>query len=211
MIFEAEEIGITRGAQEIAGGINFVLLSGEAVWITGSNGSGKTSLLRALCGLSSPSSGAIRWNGTNIAELGEEFSRALLYCGHLIGIKDDLTVFENVLFNTQLSGRGASKAQVLRALEQLDLGHKIQIAARFLSMGQRKRVALARLCIHPLPQLLILDEPFSALDQPSVAFVCQLLNRYLAQGGMLVYTTHQEISLEAQKIHRLDLYENELC
>jgi len=205
MIFQIDQVGFSRGTQKIVSGISAELHSGEAIWITGSNGSGKTSLLRLLSGLSYPTVGEIRRNGENIAALGEEFFKELLYCGHVIGIKDDLTALENVLISTRLSGKDCSEADALRALEQMELEHKSHIATRSLSMGQKKRVALARLCIRPLPALLILDEPFSALDLHSIEFLCQLLTNYLAQGGMLIYTTHQEISLHAKKIHRLDL------
>lgn len=211
MIFQADQVGITRGMQQIVSGINVALHSGEAIWIAGSNGSGKTSLLRLFAGLSYPSFGEIRWKGKNIAELGEDFFKELLYCGHVPGIKDDLTALENVLISTRLSGKDCSESDALAALDQVEMAHKAHSAARLLSMGQRKRVALARLSIHPQPALLILDEPFSALDQHSIEFMCELLNQYLARGGILIYTTHQEISLGAQKIHRLDLSATELC
>jgi heme exporter protein A len=191
--------------------VSFELQSGEALWVSGRNGSGKTSLLRLLCGLGVPSGGALRWGGRDIRTLREDFHRDLLYVGHASGIKDDLTAWENVAIGSRLSGRPCSKEEAVEALDQVGLRSAARLPTRALSQGQRKRVALARLCVGPLPKLSILDEPFNALDQPAIAQLCGTLNEHLAQGGMVVYTTHQAQALSPLHLHHLDLSQAQPC
>ncbi|MES2932744.1 MAG: ATP-binding cassette domain-containing protein, partial [Pseudomonadota bacterium] len=147
----------------------------------------------------------VRWHGRSIQNLREDFYRELLYCGHAAGVKDDLAAWENVAVSTRLSGKSCSRDEAYQALEQVGLLNIAHLPARSLSQGQRKRVALARLCVQPRPKLLLLDEPFTALDQRSINSLGDILNLHLAQGGVVVYTTHQELTLKAQRLHRLDL------
>jgi heme exporter protein A len=208
MTLESFQLACTRGDRVLFRALDFELGAGEAIRVAGANGSGKTSLLRLLCGLASPAEGEVRWDGRSIQGQREDFGRALIYCGHASGVKEDLTAWENVAISAKLAGRDCSREDACRALGQLGLLDVAHLPAGALSQGQRRRVGLARLAqldSAPTPRLLILDEPFTALDAASVATLSQLLAQHLAQGAMVVYTTHQDITLQAARLHRLDL------
>jgi heme exporter protein A len=211
MSLQAHQLACSRGDRTLFSGVSFELKPGEALWVSGDNGSGKTSLLRLLCGLASPSEGVVRWGGQDIRVLREDFHGHVRYVGHASGIKDDLTAWENVAIGTRLSGQPCSQDEAVQALDQVGLSSAARLPARSLSQGQRKRVALARLCVGPLPRLSVLDEPFNALDQPSIAHLCGTLNQHLAQGGMVVYTTHQAQALNPLHLHHLDLSQAQPC
>lgn len=179
--------------------------------VEGVNGSGKTSLLRMLCGLSSPAEGEVRWNGTNINKVREEFGSQLIYLGHATGVKDDLIAWENIVISSILSGNPVSRDDAYKALEYLGLNQAADLPTRSLSQGQRKRVALARLQFGMHAPLWILDEPFTALDHKTVINLCSTLDQHLNGGGMVVYTTHQEIKLNPRRMLTLDLSPGSLC
>lgn len=205
MRLQAHRLACARGERQLFSDLNFELQSGEALWLKGGNGSGKTSLLRLLCGLGRPLAGEVRWNGHPIQQLREDYHRQLIYCGHASAVKDDLSAWENVATASTLCGTACSREQAVVALVSVGLGGLADLPARALSQGQRRRVALARLAIDPLPPLLLLDEPFVALDQAAVQVLCRTLNRHLAGGGMLVYTTHQAQALQARRLEQFDL------
>ncbi|MQA20147.1 cytochrome c biogenesis heme-transporting ATPase CcmA [Rugamonas sp. FT103W] len=205
MRLQAHRLACARGERQLFSDLNFELQSGEALWLKGGNGSGKTSLLRLLCGLGRPLAGEVRWNGRPIQQLREDYHRQLIYCGHASAVKDDLSAWENVATASTLSGTACSREQAVVALVSVGLGGAADLPARALSQGQRRRVALARLAIDPLPPLLLLDEPFVALDQTAVQSLCRTLNRHLASGGMLIYTTHQAQALQARRLEQFDL------
>lgn len=207
MSLEAYQVSYGRGDRQLFSDINFQIKTGEAMWLAGSNGAGKTSFLRLLSGLAQPLSGEIRWNGKNIHALREEYFEHLFYSGHATGVKDDLTAWENIVFSTTIFGRACSKEDAYDALSQIGLVHIAHLPARVLSQGQRKRVGLARLCLRPLPTVLILDEPFTALDKASVDLLTSILNQHLANEGIVVYTTHQDLTLQARQLHQLNLSE----
>jgi heme exporter protein A len=211
MTLQALELVCTRGDRQLFNNVNFEVQPGEALRVAGTNGSGKTSLLRMLCGLASPAAGEVRWSGRNIRSVREEFASQLLYLGHANGVKDDLTAWENVLVAATLSGNRITRADAYRALDQLGLGRAADLPTRALSQGQRKRVALARLPLGMAAPLWILDEPFTALDQKAVTELCSTLNHHLANGGMVIYTTHQEIELTASRAQILDLNQASPC
>ncbi|MGZ3241115.1 MAG: cytochrome c biogenesis heme-transporting ATPase CcmA [Burkholderiaceae bacterium] len=211
MSLQAHQLACTRGERQLFCDINFEINSGDALWVAGTNGSGKTSLLRMLCGLSIPADGAVRWNGENIRATRDEFNGKLIYIGHASGVKDDLLAWESIVIASTLSGKPVSRDDACKALEQMGLAQVVELPVRVLSQGQRKRVALARLQLGMTTPLWILDEPFTALDQRSIADLCGTLNTHLANGGMVIYTTHQEIALTARRTMRLDLDLNQLC
>ncbi len=211
MTLQAYQLACTRGEQELFKDINFDINAGDAMRVAGTNGSGKTSLLRLLCGLAFPAAGEVRWNGRNLRAVREEFCSQLVYLGHASGVKDDLLAWENVIIACTLAGNPVSRDQAYAALDQLGLARAADLPTRALSQGQRKRVALARLRLGRETPLWILDEPFTALDQNAVKALCGTLNQHLAHGGMVIYTTHQEIDLSAQRLLLLDLSRDAPC
>lgn len=194
-----------RGTRVLFAGLDFDLGPGEALWVQGPNGAGKSTLLRLLCGLSEPAHGRISWNGQDIRRLREEYRHDLMLLSHAAGVKDDLLAWENVFYGARLAGHPCTGPQARDALARLGLAGVAHLPARVLSQGQRKRVALARLCLPQRPRLLVLDEAFTALDQSSVQTFSQLLGEHLGQGGLLVYTTHQSFDLPRGALRRLDL------
>jgi heme exporter protein A len=211
MSLQAHQLSCIRGERQLFSDINFVVGDGDALWVAGSNGSGKTSLLRMLCGLSLPADGEVRWNGKSIRTTRDEFNSKLVYIGHASGVKDDLLAWESIVISSTLSGRPVSRDDACAALSTLGLAHIIELPIKVLSQGQRKRVALARLQLSGDAPLWILDEPFTALDRLAVSELCGTLNAHLAKGGMVVYTTHQEVALTPARAMRLDLDVNQLC
>lgn len=181
----------SRGERVLFEALSFELQPGQALWVRGANGSGKTSLLRLLCGLAWPAAGEVAWHGKPIRGQAEAFQAQLIYLGHAQGLKDELSAEENLGFAAALSGRPCSGAQARAALALLGLDAQARLPLRALSQGQRKRAALARLALPGPPALWVLDEPFSALDTAAIEQLQALLDAHLARGGLAVYTTHQ--------------------
>jgi len=211
MTLQAHQLTCIRGDRRLFTDVGLEINAGDALRVVGTNGSGKTSLLRILCGLALPVDGEVRWHGHNIRGLREEFCRNLVYIGHANGVKDDLLAWENVVVTSTLSGNPVSREDAGNALEQLGLGHAADLPTRALSQGQRKRVALARLQFGKAAPLWILDEPFTALDLDAVTALRATLNCHLAEGGMVIYTTHQEIDLAARRSLRVELNQATSC
>jgi heme exporter protein A len=202
---EATRLSCARGGRRLFSDVAFAVGAGEALRVAGPNGSGKSSLLRILCGLAQPAGGEVRWHGESIRGRPEAYFRELFYCGHAPGIKDDLPAWKNMQIACRLAGGACTLDDARAALALFGLEHALHLPCAILSQGQRRRVALARLGIAPLPRLLVLDEPFTALDQHSAATLHAILERHLADGGIVVYTTHQELALEGRRLHVLDL------
>ena len=211
MTLQAHQLSCVRGERRLFRDVGFEINAGDAFRVVGANGSGKTSLLRILCGLTQPVEGEVRWHGRGIRELREEFCRSLIYLGHANAVKEDLLAWENIVVASTLSGNPVTQDAAVHALKQLGLGRAASLPTRVLSQGQRKRVALARLQLSTSTPLWILDEPFTALDQHSVSELCSTINRHLVNGGMLIYTTHQEVDLTARRARCLDLSLGTLC
>jgi heme exporter protein A len=204
-MLEARELEATRGNVTLFRGLGFTLGPGALLRVTGANGSGKTSLLRALCGLLMPAAGEVRWNGADIRVLREEYWKNLAYVGHADALKDDLTVEENLAINCALAGLGISPSRSRVALASFGLAGRERLPARALSQGQRRRAALARLAVSEALPLWILDEPFAALDMAAVERVQQLAGEHLASGGMVVLTSHQEARITASSVTDINL------
>lgn len=205
MNLQARNLGCTRGDAELFSGLDFSLGAGEALRVAGANGSGKSSLLRIVCGLAQPAAGEVCWNGRDIRRMREEYRGELLYLGHAHGVKDELLAWENLAMSARLAGQRLDCDAACELLAMLGLERSAELPTRALSQGQKKRVALARLWLRPARALWILDEPFTALDADAVAQLGQRIDAHLAEGGMLVYTTHQELPLQAKSHRRLDL------
>lgn len=203
-MLQGSDLVCVRGDRRLFRDVNFSLDAGGLMQVSGPNGSGKTSLLRMLCGLSAPAHGEIRWCGKTIRSLGVAYSRALTYLGHLNGNKDDLTAIENLRISSALAGVEIDDKKARDALQYIGLKGRELLPVKVLSQGQKKRVALARLLVSDTA-LWILDEPLAALDIHAIDLIKDLLEKHLAQGGMLVMTTHQEINIAAAATQKLRL------
>lgn len=193
-----------RGDRRLFSGLDFAVSPGTFVQLTGPNGSGKTSLLRILCGLLAPAEGQVTWQGANIRSLGEEYFTAVTYLGHRHGVKDELSAVENLRISNALNGIAVSKDRALAVLQQMGLAGRELLPARLLSEGQRRRVALARLLVCET-QLWLLDEVMTSLDKGAVVLVRSLIENHLAGGGIAIVATHQELELSAGVTKRLEL------
>ncbi len=193
-MLEVGDLGCVRGDHRLFSGLSFSLSPGELMQVQGPNGSGKTSLLRALCGFLMPEAGEIRWRGKSIRELGEEYFAELVYLGHHNAIKDELNALENLHINAGLAGIVVDDKQALAALRRMGLRGKELLPVKVLSQGQRRRVALARLLLSDAP-LWILDEPLTALDVGAVDLIQELIGEHVAKGGMVIFTTHQPLQV----------------
>lgn len=211
MTLQGYQLACTRGERHLFTDINFDVEQGDALRVAGPNGTGKTSMLRLLCGLASPAAGEVRWQGQNVRRVREDFGRELIYLGHANGVKDDLAAWENVTIGATLAGHTVSREDVWDALDKLGLDEVGHLPTRVLSQGQRKRVALSRLWLPNAPKIWILDEPFTALDKDAVSQLCGKLDEHLAIGGIVIYTTHQEIALAKGRMLQLNLGEAAAC
>jgi heme exporter protein A len=194
-------LGCERGGRPLFATQSFSLEAGQAMHIEGDNGSGKTSLLRMVCGLSQPASGEVRWGGQAIAEVRQAFFGDLLYLGHSLGLKDELSAVENLQTVSVLAGQAVSRQQAFDAIQSQGLGSKAHLPLRVLSQGQKRRVALARLHVSKA-KLWVLDEPFVALDREAVYALQALLQAHLQQGGLLLFTSHQGVNLGSSVLQR---------
>ena len=180
-------------------GMGFELKQGQLLLVRGGNGRGKTSLLRLLCGLAQPIEGEVRWRGRSIRESREDYHKDMAYVGHVNGVKDDLTPLENLSMAADIADRHLDKVAAVETLKRLGLERCLDLPARVLSFGQRRRVALSGLMVASA-MLWILDEPLTGLDVHGVALVEELLRHHVDSGGMVVMTTHQPLALEGVDI-----------
>lgn len=204
-MLEALSVGCVRGERRLFSGIGFTLAAGQLLRVSGANGSGKTSLLRILCGLLTPAEGEVRWNSAAIGSQRDDYHRSLSYIGHLNGLKDELNPLENLEIGATLAGIPAGLEARIAALDAFGLASSAYAPVRYLSQGQRRRVALARLALSAAVPLWILDEPFTALDAHAVARLEGLVAGHVRSGGMVVLTTHMEVSIAATDVLRIDL------
>jgi heme exporter protein A len=193
-LLQARDLGCSRGDAALFSGLRFELMAGEALQIEGANGSGKTSLLRILAGLTPPDEGEVHWRGRDITGHRQPYQAELGYLGHHLGLKSELTATENLTLGLGVHGIHQAERDLETALARVGLGHRADLAVRSLSAGQRQRVALARLLLQGAV-LWILDEPFTALDTDGVELVRGLAEAHLAQGGIVILTSHQVVAL----------------
>jgi heme exporter protein A len=203
-MLEAVNLGCARGERRLFSNLNFSVTPGTLLQLAGPNGSGKTSLLRMLCGLLAPEEGEIRWRGENIRSLGEEYFSDLIYIGHRNGLKEELSSLENLTISTGLAGREATHDEARGILGKMGLEGRENLPARLLSEGQRRRSALARL-LSSSTSLWLLDEVLTSLDEAAVVLMKSLMEDHLGSGGMAIVATHQDLNLSSGKFERLEL------
>lgn len=198
------DLECVRGERRLFHSVSFQLEGGELLYLQGKNGTGKTSLLRMLCGFLPPVAGTIRWKSAEIRQLGEDYRRELYFLGHHNAIKEELTPLENLMASAKLADEALDEGRALDALETLGLAGREDLACRYLSQGQKRRVALARL-VNEQRALWLLDEPFVALDAAAVELVASLIGAHLQRGGLAVLTTHQTVEIPAGTVRQLVL------
>jgi heme exporter protein A len=197
-MLEIRDATCERGGRPLFQHLHCRVDAGHLLRVLGANGSGKTSLLRMVCGLLPPAEGDVLWQGEPTRRLGEAFSRQMVYLGHAAAIKDDLTAPENLAMACALGGQAVSPADAAAALREAGLTGRARVPARQLSAGQRRRVALARLVLATHVPLWVLDEPFNALDVDATAWLGGLVRAQLQRGGVVVLTSHQSVGLEGE-------------
>lgn len=203
LMLEGIDLACYRGEIALFEHLDLRVHAGEALRIEGANGAGKTSLLRILAGLSRPDEGRVEWSGIDVHARPLGFNAVLGFLGHLLGLKQDLSIEENLRMMTALRGQGLDPVAFTEALDQVGLSDRQDLRVRQLSQGQRQRTALAALMLSG-SLIWILDEPFTALDRTGIAWVESLLDRHLDQGGMAILTSHQPVSTRS-RVRSLEL------
>ncbi|MGX2038808.1 cytochrome c biogenesis heme-transporting ATPase CcmA [Methylocaldum sp. MU1018] len=193
---QARGLECVRSDSLLFSGLNLSVSTGQVLQIEGPNGSGKTSLLRILAGLTPPADGEVLWRGESIVRRRSLlFLSEVAYLGHQLGLKAELSVEENLRVALALNGLPLSPMRLAEVLRTVGLAGREDSLARALSAGQRQRITLARLILSNAT-LWILDEPFTALDASGVALVEALLEAHLNRGGLAVLTSHQAVHID---------------
>lgn len=197
MAFAVEQLACIRGERQLFRDLTFRLAPGEALLLHGPNGSGKSSLLRLLAGFLPPAEGRVLWDGAPALDDAEAHRGRLQYLGHQDAVKSQLGTGDNLLFWARLNGldpAGAADA-VDAALAAAGLQRQRHLPGRYLSAGQKRRLALARLLLKPAT-LWLLDEPTNALDTSAVAWLGDLLAAHRAKGGVIILASHVDVPLK---------------
>jgi len=201
-VLEVRDLECIRDDRRLFSRLDFTLNAGAALILEGRNGSGKTSLLRILCGIRLPDAGTVAWCGTDIDKLGPDYHVHTAYVGHRDGIKLDMTPLENLAMARALGK--PSSITLETALEQVELYGFEDVLARNLSAGQQRRLALARLLVTD-SILWILDEPFTSLDTHGIKVIESLLDEHTTDGGMLAVTSHHAVNLNRTPAQTINL------
>lgn len=203
-MLEAHDLAGHRGTTRLFSGLTFRVPSGTALMVSGRNGTGKTTLLRMLAGLTVPAAGEIRWRGASVGPFAQAMRADALFAGHATAVKDELTAEENVASLVALAGEPIATAAIRRALDEVALDRQRTLPARVLSAGQRRRIGLVRLRL-VRRTLWLLDEPFTALDNAGSELLSSFVKAHVERGGVAVVATHQPLGLPAALTQTLTL------
>lgn len=197
---KADSLSCIRDTNILFENLSFSVSAGEILVIEGRNGCGKTSLLRILSGIRQQDDGQVSWGGEDIQKLGASYREDMAYLGHLDGIKHELSAIENLEL-VSIYGK-VSEGSIDDALETIGLSEKAELKAVNLSAGQKRRLALARLLLTDC-RLWLLDEPLTALDKAGIALFEGLVKKHVADGGIVVLSSHHELKLEGANTKRM--------
>ncbi|AMO25040.1 heme ABC exporter ATP-binding protein CcmA [Ramlibacter solisilvae] len=186
------ELACRRAGHAVFSGLSFDAAPGELVQVRGANGSGKSSLLRLLCGLLTPDRGEVRWRQRPVMAGDAGHARDVAYLGHSCGMSGELTVLENLRASLRVAGASRSDAQCRDILARLQLAGREGERLRRLSQGQRQRLALARVLLSG-KSLWVLDEPHAGLDADGELALAQALAGHARSGGLAVVATHRDL------------------
>ncbi|RQW26617.1 heme ABC exporter ATP-binding protein CcmA [Rhodobacteraceae bacterium CH30] len=192
-MFETIDLGCRKGRRTLFSGLGFSLGAGEVLHLAGSNGCGKTSLLRQIAGFAPLQSGQLRWQGQAVEARSHAWRARLAWCTHQPALKDALSVGENIRTSLRLAGVQLDDDAIRETLAQWQVAEQWPLAARLLSQGQRRRLALASLTLLARP-LWLLDEPFNALDDTACRQLWQAIHRHAATGGRVLFTHHAAVA-----------------
>lgn len=193
-IFAGEGLDCRRGERPVFAGLDFTIRPHRALLLTGPNGSGKSSLLRLMAGLLPPVGGRLLWAGRPVDDDPDAHRERVAYLGHRDAVKAGFSVHENLTGWAALLGGATSPAGAMAALERFGLDTLADLPARYLSAGQRRRLALARLLLAPRP-LWLLDEPHAGLDSGATAMLERVIADHLAAGGLAAIASHGGLAL----------------
>jgi heme exporter protein A len=198
-----QDVHVWRGERQVLRGISFTVAAGDCLHVSGPNGSGKTTLLRVLAGFITPEQGSISCGGRPIAADRDAYCAGMSYLAHSDALKPDLTAVENLAFEVGLR-RSVATGEIDEVLGKLDLTASRDQPAAFLSAGQRRRLAMARVMLAATP-LWLLDEPFTNLDSGGAGQLSAIISRHLEEGGALVMAAHQPPPLPKHALRPLNL------
>ena len=196
------QLSCERGSRRLFENLDFRVSNGQAMIIKGSNGVGKTSLLRILTGLSHAVEGRVCWNGDDIEAISDDYQRELLYIGHQAAVKTELTVRENL--QLLLRFWPSDRFSAAELADVIGLRQRLSVLCSRLSAGQLRRVSMARLFISR-QTLWVLDEPLTALDVTFIGLIEKRLEEHLQMGGIVILTTHRGINLGSQQAIALEM------
>ena len=200
--FSGTDISCIRGGRLVFDGLCFSVSGGGALLLTGPNGSGKSTLLRLMAGLIPPTLGELAWDGVSVDRDPEDHRARLHYLAHAEAVKPPLTVLEDLSFWQALSG---SDKPVAAAVDAMGLETQSGLPGRYLSAGQRRRLALARLLVSDA-ELWLLDEPSVGLDTASLAKLRTAVADHRAAGGIVVAATHVDLGLDGAETLSIDQF-----
>jgi heme exporter protein A len=201
-----ESITCVRGDRTLFEELNLEINPGSILRISGVNGSGKSSLLRILCGLLTPHAGKVFWGSDPITEDRDQFHGELIYLGHIPALKADFSAIENLMSLALLGGQSISNEEAMNALREAGLDRQAHRFIRTLSQGQKQRIALSRLLLPQPKSIWILDEPFNALDRDANRALQNLLINHVNRGGIVALSSHQDLQIDDNaRVIRLEL------